>query len=83
MVLFVDGFDAVVVVSFDQAIVATIWLGGFSIINRFVRMRWFDDRFETVQIFWKRRETCKHKCRRKRLIGCGMTSERVTVIPLT
>lgn len=61
MVLFVDGFDAVVIVSFDQAIVAAIWLGGFRIINRFVRMRWFDDRFETVQIFWKRRETCNTK----------------------
>lgn len=55
MVLFVNGFDAVVV-SFDQAIVATIWLG-FSIVRRFVRVRWFDDWFESVQIFWKRRKT--------------------------
>lgn len=47
MVLFVDGFDAVIVVSFDQAIVATVWLG-FSIVNGFVRMRWFDDWFESI-----------------------------------
>lgn len=57
MVLFVNGFDTVIV-SFDQAIVATIWLG-FSIVNRFVRVRWFDDGFKSIQIFWKRCKTCK------------------------